>query len=78
MEKFIPFEKLFKKQKRERNAARRGSWGGLSPVTRRPENPKAYKRKKLRIEEEESTRGFFAPCGGGGPVPGGERRRAFA
>lgn len=79
MEKFIPFEKLSKKQKRERNAARRGSWGGLSPVTRRPENPKAYKRKKLRIEEEdESTRGFFAPCGGGGPAPGEERRRAFA
>ena len=69
MEKFIPFEKLSKKQKRERNAARRGSWGGLSPVTRRPENPKAYKRKKLRIEEEdESTRGFFALDGSGGEL----------
>ncbi len=59
MEKFIPFEKLSKKQKRERNAARRGSWGGLSPVTRRPENPKAYKRKKLRIEEELDAQLFL-------------------
>ena len=51
MDKFIPYEKLSKKKKRELDAARRGSWGGLSPVTRRPEDPKAYKRKKLRIEE---------------------------
>lgn len=55
MEKFIPFEKLSRKQKRERNAARRGGWGGLSPVTRRPENPKAYKRKKTRYESEEDA-----------------------
>ena len=52
MEKFIPYEKLSKKEKRAMDAARRGSWGGLSPVTRRPENPKAYKRRKARIEEE--------------------------
>lgn len=53
MEKFIPDEKLSKKQKRRLAAARRNTWGGLSPVTRRPENPKAYKRKKLRIEEND-------------------------
>ncbi|MBR3473557.1 MAG: hypothetical protein IKH34_00655 [Oscillospiraceae bacterium] len=52
MEKFIPYEKLSKKQKRKLDAARRNTWGGLSPVTRRPENPKAYKRKK-RIEEKD-------------------------
>ena len=51
MEKFIPYEKLSKKEKRKRNAARRNTWGALSPVTRRPESPKAYKRKKLRIDE---------------------------
>lgn len=53
MEKFIPFEKLSKKEKRARNAARRGSWGGLSPVTRRPEDPKAYKRSKARKGSED-------------------------
>ena len=35
MEKFIPFEKLSKKEQRRRNAQRRGSWQGVSPVTRR-------------------------------------------
>ncbi len=52
MERFIPYDKLSKKEKKLRDAARRGSWGGLSPVTRRPENPKAYRRKKLRIEDD--------------------------
>ena len=63
MEKFIPYEKLSKKKKRVLDAARRGSWGGLSPVTRRAENPKAYKRKKARIEEE-LDRAFLCPAGG--------------
>ena len=54
MDKFIPYEKLSKRKKRELDAARRGSWGALSPVTRRPEKPKAYKRKKTRYEEEEA------------------------
>jgi len=48
MEKFIPFEKLSKKKQREIMAQRRGSWGGIKPVTRKPENPKAYNRKKAR------------------------------
>ncbi len=60
MEKFIPYEKLSKKQKRERNAARRGTWGALSPVTRRPENPKAYRRKKLQTEEDFDLQLRFA------------------
>ena len=48
MEKFIPYEKLSKKEQRKRDAQRRGSWQGLSPVTRRPENPKAYNRRKAQ------------------------------
>ena len=48
MEKFVPFEKLSKKKQRERNAQKRGTWGVLSPVTRKPQNPKAYNRKKLQ------------------------------
>lgn len=61
MEKFIPYEKLSKKQKRKLDAARRNTWGGLSPVTRRPENPKAYKRKK-RIEEKDLDPLFTIPA----------------
>ena len=48
MEKFIPFEKLSKKERQKRNAARRGSWYGLSPVTRKPESSKAYNRRKAQ------------------------------
>ena len=46
MEKFIPYEKLSKKEKRKIDQARRQTWGELNPVTRKPENSKAYNRKK--------------------------------
>ncbi len=46
MEKFIPYEKLSKKKKRALDAIRRGTWGAIKPVTRKPENSKAYNRKK--------------------------------
>ena len=48
MEKFVPFEKLSKKKQRELNAIRRKDWNGLNPVTRKPENPKAYNRKRTQ------------------------------
>ena len=47
MEKFIPYEKLSKKKRRALNAKRREVWL-ISPITRKPENPKAYNRKKHR------------------------------
>ncbi len=46
--KYIPYEKLSKKEKRKIDSARRGGWNGLNPVTRRPTNPKAYNRKKAQ------------------------------
>ena len=48
MEKFIPYEKLSKKEKRKIDQARRQTWGELNPVTRKPENSKAYNRNKAR------------------------------
>ena len=33
MEKFIPYEKLSKKEKRKIDQARRQTWGELNPVT---------------------------------------------
>ena len=47
MEKFIPYEKLSKKKKRELNAGKRTIWA-ISPVTRKSENPKSYNRKKAQ------------------------------
>ena len=53
MEKFIPYEKLSKKEKRKLDNAKRGSWGGMSPVTRRSNNPKAYNRKRTQAWKKE-------------------------
>ncbi len=58
MEKYIPIEKRSKKEKQALAKARRGTWGALNPVTRKPANPKAYKRKKSRHEEDSSMTGF--------------------
>ena len=53
MEKFIPYEKLSKKKKRELDAGRRTVWT-ISPVTRKPENPKAYHRRKAQKRMDDS------------------------
>ena len=54
MEKFTPYEKLSKKKKRELDAGRRTVWA-ISPVTRRPGNPKAYSRKKAQKWKDDSA-----------------------
>lgn len=54
MEKYIPFEKLSKKKQRELNAAKRSTWGPLNPVTRKPENSKAYNRRKAQSWKNDS------------------------
>ncbi len=59
MKKFVPYEKLSKKAKRALDAKRRGSWGALSPVTRRTENPKAYDRQKARRWMNDPSSGPF-------------------
>ena len=53
MEKFIPYEKLSKKEKRKMDLAKRQTWGELNPVTRKPENSKAYNRNKARDWKRE-------------------------
>ena len=53
MTQHIPYEKLSKKEQRKRNAAMRGSWGGLDPVTRKPANSKAYNRRKAQNWKKE-------------------------
>lgn len=61
MEKFTPYEKLSKKKKRELDSLRRTVWE-VSPVTRRPENPKAYDRKKTQIRkyDDSDSASFFS------------------
>jgi len=51
--KFIPLNKQSKMQKKRFHALKRGTWGEISPVTRKPPNPKAYVRKKTVDDSEE-------------------------
>lgn len=60
MNKYVPIKKLSKRKRREINARRRGSWGGLNPVTRKPKNPKAYSRKKARDWTDDSMTASFS------------------
>jgi len=53
MEKFIPYEKLSKKEKRKIDQARRQTWGELNPVTRKPVSSKAYNRRKSQDWKRE-------------------------
>ena len=48
MEKFIPYEKLSKKEQQRINKARRSTWGDRNPVTRKPANSNAYNRKRAQ------------------------------
>ena len=48
--KYVSPDKLSKKAKKALNNSRRGSWGTLNPVTRKPENPNAYNRRKAKKE----------------------------
>ena len=66
MEKFIPYEKLSKKEKRKLDLARRQTWGELNPVTRKPENSKAYNRNKARNwtrDDQRTNSGTFICIG---------------
>ena len=74
MEKFIPYEKLSKKKKRELDRVRRKTWGSIVPVTRRPEVPGAYDRRKARRwhidDHDDASSVFFAsPAVAARPLP---------
>ena len=58
MAKYIPYEKLSKKEKRRLDRAGRQTWGGLNPVTRMPENSRAYNRKKSQNRKREQPPQF--------------------
>lgn len=60
MKTFVPYEKLSKAKRREIDRARRGGWGAVNPVTRRPERPDAYKRAD---EKRKARRGFESADG---------------
>lgn len=60
MRKFIPLSKQSKKAQRAYHAKHRGSWYGLSPVTRKVPSRKGYDRKRERqaLQELRRSSGF--------------------
>ena len=63
MAKFIPFVKLSKKTQQEINKSRRKNWGNIDPTTKRPENSKAYNRKKAQAWKDDfPTSELFYCC----------------
>lgn len=48
-EKFVPYEKMSKKAKKEFNKRKRVMWM-MNPVTRKPAKPSAYNRAKIKKE----------------------------
>lgn len=48
MTHFVPLNKQSKKAQKEHHAKQRGSWYGLSPVTRTCPSGKAYDRNKMK------------------------------
>ena len=56
MKKFIPYEKLSKKEKRRFDQAKRQTWGSLNPITRKPPNSRAYCSGRAEIATLRSER----------------------
>ena len=46
MARFVSKEKMSKKAQKAQNDLRRDTWGVISPVTRKVESKKRYKREK--------------------------------
>ena len=59
MRKFVPYEKLSKKQKKEIDRMSRTTWGELNPVTRKAEKSTVYNRNKHRRWLEDADGGAF-------------------
>jgi len=52
---FVPLKKRQKQEIRAENAKKRGTWNGINPVTRKPPNPRAYNRAKVKRSAENIT-----------------------
>ena len=53
MKQMIPLKKQSKKAQKEQHAKQRGSWYGISPVTRTVPNGKAYDRNRVKRGDRE-------------------------
>ena len=59
MKRFVEYEKLSKKQKKEIDKKKRADWGSVIPVSKKIESAKIYNRKKCRRWDSDSCAGIF-------------------
>lgn len=59
MEKFIPYEKLSKKEKQKIDRAKRSQFATADMRQRTAENKKKYNRTKLKARRETDSGGLF-------------------
>lgn len=55
MKNYIPLSKQSKKSQKEYHAKQRGTWNGISPVTRTVPNGKAYDRNRIKRENRSAV-----------------------
>ncbi len=60
MNRFLPREKMSKREKRTLDNAKRQTWEGMNPVTRTSENKKIYNRKKSPRWYNDDSTGIFS------------------
>lgn len=63
MEKFIPYEKLSKKEKRKIDRARRSQFATSDMRQRTVDSKKKYDRNKLKARREQDSGGLYFLCG---------------
>ena len=59
-DRFIPYEKLSKKERKKIDSIRRGNWNGVDPVTKVVKSKKLYTRKGRRNDKKSFEPYFFA------------------
>lgn len=55
MVKMVPLKKQSKNKQRQYYSSKRGSWNGLSPVTRIVPNKMVYNRKRVKREDRQNA-----------------------
>ena len=53
MDKFVPYDKMSKKEQKKVNGEKRRDWNGIDPVTKVvPESKQVYKRKPKHQKDD--------------------------
>ena len=54
-ERIIPLKKQSKRDQRRFYASKRGSWNGISPITRMVQSRRTYDRNRIKREDRRAS-----------------------